>query len=107
MGQLKRWLDNLDFDWKSGRIIYQITNDFSSPGWGTPKEALEIDESHRILTEEFDSGFGGPECPRIIAEDKNFIYFPVQYDGSTWLQKISKNIIYYLSPENPTPYPGG
>ena len=60
-----------------------------------------------ILEKEFDYGYGGPECPRFVAEDTDYIYFPDQYDGATSCCYVAKDISKYLSIEEPTPYPGG
>ena len=103
------FLDALGFDWESGRIIVHKTEDNKSPGWSTACGAkIYTSKDAAILREQFDNGYGGPECPRFIAEDKDAIYFPAMYDGSTWPEKIWKNIDRYLDYAiNETPYPGG
>ena len=106
MATLKSWLNDLDFDWESGRIIYQETEG-SFCGWDTPIAAMEIGKDDPVLTREFCDGFGGPECPRIVAEDAVAIYFPSQYDGATRLEKIWKDLSKYLDVKCLTPYPGG
>jgi hypothetical protein len=46
-------------------------------------------------------------CPRFIAQDENAVYFPAQYDGSTWLEKVDLRMASYVGPNAiPTPYPG-
>jgi hypothetical protein len=60
-----------------------------------------------VLHQSFDAGFGGPKCPRFIAEDPVAIYFPSQYEGATSLEKIYKNLDVYLTGDEETPYPGG
>ena len=104
MATIKQWLEDYGFDFDKGRIIYQET-DYPYPGWCDPDRAMYIPTDHPILTTEFDNGYGGPNCPRFIAEDTEAIYFPVQYDGATWLEKVWKNLDKYLS--HSTPYPGG
>ena len=106
---LRKWLDEEGFDWKSGTIVYQETESYY-PGWThdcgfKPGEIISV--IHPILDREFYSGYGGPECPRIFARDQYAIYFPGQYDGATWLEKIAIDIGHYCIPGNKTPYPGG
>ncbi len=113
MATLKQWLNEAGFDWKNGTIVYQEVLPYDSensggkpsPGWGKGGPARYITSDDPILVQHFDSGFGGPEAPRIFARDDKAIYFPRQYDGSTWLEKIYTNSEYYLT--NDTPYLGG
>jgi hypothetical protein len=107
MATLREWLDKENFDWDSGRILYQETKGNNFPGWDSVIAAQFINFEDSILSEDFHDGFGGPNCPCIIAEDKNALYFPSQYDGATSLEKVFKNIELYLDIENETPYPGG
>jgi len=109
MTTIKEELTISDFDWESGIIIYQETPDDYSPGW-TPNSmiipGIEIKHTHPILTKNFQTGYGGPQMPRFIAKDNKYIYFPAQYDGSTWIEKIAIDIKNeYIN--IPTPYPGG
>ena len=105
MATIKEWLDKAGFDWENGRVIVQITE--HTPGWDDPADAYEASKDGRLINKKFCDDFGGPECPRFVAEDKEKIYFPDQYDGATSLVSIYKNIEKYLDPKNPTPYPGG
>lgn len=115
MANLKKWLDELGFDWEYGTIIYQPVKEDKDyqpcPGWASADELeqpMYISKSAAILSVEFDDGFGSPQCPRVLAADANAIYFPKQYDGSTSLVKIITNLDYYLSVKGiSTPYPGG
>lgn len=105
---IRAWLTDGGFDWTDGRILWQDTEeDDSSPGWATPRAAAWIEPTHAILDKEFHDGYGGPECPRFIAEDNKALYFPNQYDGSTGLTVVMKDLSHYLDPKNETPYPGG
>ncbi|MCF7995278.1 MAG: hypothetical protein K9L88_10615 [Chromatiaceae bacterium] len=107
MATLKDWLNELGFDWETGRIIYHAVRG-NAAGWKTAESAEDIGCDHEILTIEFDEGAGSPECPRIIAEDEEAIYFPSQYDGATALEKVWKDLDKYLDLEsNETPYPSG
>lgn len=133
MATIREWLDEAGFDWDNGIIIYHPTSrylgdepeaedDFYfSPnhGWndrnGKPvfmrssglaggKEAREW----RVVNYEFGDGYGGPGCPRFIAYDSDATYFPAQYDGSTWLEKVYLNPGRYMGDNAiETPYPGG
>jgi hypothetical protein len=108
MPTLRKWLDEKDFDWDNGYIIYQEVGEDERPGWGEPISGQYITSDDPILDFEFHNGYGGPECPRIIARDDGAVYFPGQYDGATWLNKIIYDLDVYLDyKNNPTPYPGG
>lgn len=103
---IREWLSGANFNWNEGRILVQLTSE-GYPGWEEPKWALFIACTHSILDKQFDAGFGGPECPRFIAEDSKAFYFPSQYDGATSLVVVHKDLEHYLDLGNPTPYPGG
>jgi hypothetical protein len=114
MATLRAWLNEEGFDWKTGKIIAHTLKEGSySPGWGDMEAAYFWDYSSNLpamqmdalLDTEFDDGYGSPNCPRFIAEDATKLYFPWQYDGSTGLQSVVKDIMHYIS--NATPYPGG
>ena len=115
MATIKEWLNEAGFHWEQGTIIYQPVNeegtpeyDMIDPGNGTPINARIIEHDDPILIKEFDSGYGGADCPRFIAEDEQALYFPSKYDGATAIEKVLKDIRQYLNYEsNPTPYPGG
>jgi hypothetical protein len=109
MSRLLDWLNEVGFDWTTGRVIVVPTTGYS-PGWSSDDE-LELprlaSQSDELLTQEFDGGYGSPQCPRFIAEDSRRIYFPYQYDGSTGLVVVEADLDAYLSGNVPTPYPGG
>jgi len=108
MSTIRAWLDEAGFDWAAGRIIWHDTGAGGSPGWSEAVGAREVSADDTILRREFDSGYGGPECPRFIAFDAKRIYFPWQYDGATGLETVNRDPDTYLDWEaNPTPYPGG
>uniref|UniRef100_A0A6M3Y0R6 Uncharacterized protein n=1 Tax=viral metagenome TaxID=1070528 RepID=A0A6M3Y0R6_9ZZZZ len=108
---IRRFLDSCGFDWASGTIIVQmVREEHSSPGWASEEDIIDshyINPQSQILDIEFDNGLGGPECPRYIAEDKDKIYFPSQYDGATGPEFVYKDIKKYSDKNNLTPYPGG
>lgn len=108
MSTLRSWLNDAGFDWENGTIVYQEANGYS-PGWSGSEELSPprvIESSDSVLDREFDSGYGAPRAPRIFARDNHAVYFPGQYDGSTWLETVIIDPEYYLS-GNATPYPGG
>ena len=113
MATIREWLNKAGFDWRTGRIIFQETyycdtlERHDTPGWASPEGAREITADDPILDYEFDDGFGAPECPKFIAEDRDRFFFPAQYDGATWLEFVWKDINKYLDANNETPYPGG
>jgi len=106
MTTVRRFLEECGFDFKLGRIVIQMCDEGVTPGWGDPVSGEAVSNDDPILDYEFYDGFGGPECPRFIAEDGKQIVFPGQYDGSTFSVRIMKDISYYLDPNHPTPYPG-
>ena len=109
MNTLRMWLTGEGFDWENGVILYQGVEEDCSPGWAYDddlEETIQITDTHPILDEEFDSGFGSPQCPRIFAKDEMAIYFPTQYDGSTSLERVIINPKYYIGNTKATPYPG-
>jgi hypothetical protein len=106
MARIIDWLNSVNFDWATGKIIVQDTEG-DSPGWSNPTSCRMATQADILLNLEFSRGCGGPECPRFIAEDKEHIYFPSQYDGATDIEVVSKDINKYLDITNPTPYPGG
>lgn len=43
------------------------------------------------LDEKFDGGFGGSEGKPFTAWTKDFVYFPVVYDGAEWVGSVPRN----------------
>lgn len=111
MATIREWLNDAGFDWLSGRIVWQAMDaDAYCPGWGSPISGQYIDSGSPILDEQFYAGFGAPRCPRFIARDNRAIYYPCQYDGSTWIESIVIDLDRYVGTGNdlvPSPYPGG
>lgn len=98
---LRDYLNRSGFDWKTGRIII-------STGEYEVEKVEQISLDDPILDWPFDDGYGLAECPHYIADDKDAIYFPEQYDGATAPVRVEKDITAYL--ENVrlrSPYPGG
>ena len=105
MATIREWLSESKFDWEEGVIIYQEAEE-EWPGWSGGKHTTIITSDHPILDKVFYDGFGSPKCPRFIAKDRNNLYFPEQYDGSTCIVVVSMDIQDYLNGLE-TPYPGG
>jgi len=106
MSTIKEWLNSEGFDWDNGVIVYQPVED-NYPGWCYEESTSEIiSNSHPILNYSFSSGYGGPDCPRFVAYDRYWIYFPYQYDGSTGIVKVATSPNYYVNNKTLTPYPG-
>ena len=115
MTTLRKCLTDRGFEFtdENARIIYHPVEYDRAPGWARIKGEPEIITSpweHSILDKEFYSGYGSAEMPRFVAEDDDCIYFPSQYDGSTKIVFVYKDLDAYttknLVPEE-TPYPGG
>lgn len=117
MATLREWFDDEKVDWPSlVMICHTMAEGSYSPGWGTPAEAVRFDftkpgaldvRPHPVLDQQFDSGYGAPEAPMFIAQDKTRTYFPYQYDGATGLVAVLRDIEAYMDVTNATPYPGG
>lgn len=88
-GTVREWLDDEGFDWASGRIVYKLT---------------EVRPDHHFLDRPFDDHYGSVDpCPRFIAYDERFIYFPYGYDYASQLVKVARDPEYYLEHESPFP----
>lgn len=117
MATLRKWLENAGVDWNSLVIVaHTLTEDSYSAGWGESKRAFKFDyrenklpdsQINGLLDFDFDDGYGAPEAPRFVARDKDKTYFPVQYDGATWIDSVYHDINIYMDTNNDTPYPGG
>lgn len=88
---IRKWLDEAKFDWPTGRIIRQASED-----WGRLNMSAHI-VAHGAteLDTEFDAGFGG-NGPTFIAEDAKRIYFVGTYDSATFLSWVWKDLGVYL-----------
>jgi len=102
MDTIRKYLTQSGFDFENGKIIIQ-----NGTGWSEGGNGRYVKPDDPILDIEFSSGYGGPDCPRYVAQDKKKIYFPWQYDGATGPTYVYRNIKAYLGSENETPYPGG
>ena len=110
METVRQFLDQDHFDWATGQIILQPVEGSSSPGRSNGEQGVVIAFDHPILDAEFSSGYGSPQCPRYVARDKDAVYFPTQYDGSTCATKVVIDLAAYCQPDGghiETPYPGG
>jgi hypothetical protein len=47
--------------------------------------------SKKELEEEFNSGYGGSEGRHFTAWGKNWVYFPIVYDGAEWVGHAPRN----------------
>lgn len=101
----REWLDEAGFDWGRGVILWEEVGG-RLRGWSAGEGVVEIDTGHEILDEEFGTGFGSPEAPRIVAYDADKIYFPEQYDGAVSLSWVYRDPDDYVQSNNSTPYPG-
>lgn len=109
MATIREWLENNGFDFETGTIVYQPTTG-SSPGCSYDEEIQQgviVGKAHVILDREFNNGYGSPQCPRFFARDNDAVYFPVQYDGMTYCERVPIDTAVYVNGNQPTPYPGG
>ena len=115
MATIRKFLDGKGFDWLLGSVYIQIVRgridgepESVRPGWDMEIIAVyRAVARDRILDYEFSDDYGGPECPRFIAYDPGAVYFPAQYDGATWCEKVLYPPERYLEGTALTPYPGG
>jgi hypothetical protein len=106
METLRKELTELGFDWNTGKIIlWNLDGEYRSWSESQPVVKTIKDWKDKDLDYEYDTGYGSADTPHFIAEDDKFIYMPVQYDGASWLYKVSKDIDYYMT--NEPPYEGG
>lgn len=47
--------------------------------------------NEEVLDIEFYDGFGSADGPRVTVWTADKVYFPVVYDGSEWLESVSRN----------------
>lgn len=113
---LREYLDKAGFDWETGTIVIQkaTPQDWwdeddgyyeSSPIYEWDKFTGKIVKTEDSALSE-DLGAWSP-LPKFVARDKEFIYFPAQYDGATWVEKVAVDIKRYAG-DNPLQglYPG-
>lgn len=110
MATIREFLERRGFDWNSSTILVQDVKNEDYAGWrefkpseGHTARYIEMDDE--ILDKEFYDDYGGAECPRFVARDFEATYFPCQYDGATWCDKVYHSFDKYLVES--TPYPGG
>ena len=85
----RKELNDLLFDWDTGRILYdrEVKNEYG--GWTScGKPLYEISHTNQVLDRPFYAGYGGVEFPPILAYDKSHVYFIVCYDGASWLERL-------------------
>ena len=58
---------------------------------GETVEQLTISIDEGGLDLEFNDGFGGQEGVPFTAWSDNWVYFPIQYDGSEWVGSAPRN----------------
>lgn len=104
MATLRKWLTEEKFDWETGRIALQSRKS----RYSEPNKASFIPFDHPEMDKAFDDGCGLFEAPMFVAEDKDRIYIADDYDGSSSLVAIFKDVSKYLDfKANPIPHVGG
>ena len=58
---------------------------------GDTLESIETTLSAEELEKEFDNGYGGAEGSEFTAWSKDWVYFPVVYDGVEWVGYAPRN----------------
>ncbi len=57
----------------------------------SPSDIVANTLSDEELLAKFDGGYGGSEGKPFTAWTENFVYFPVVYDGSEWVESVPRN----------------
>ena len=107
MVTLRGWLNALSFDWASGTIVLQYVDEDDYINGNPTVKAQQIQSTDIILDRQFSDGFGGLDAPHIIASDLKHVYIIGQYDGSSWMERVSKDVLRYLDPKVTIPIIGG
>jgi hypothetical protein len=110
MPTIREWLMKNEFNFETGVILYQESrdaSDMSDTSDLNPTVKINDIFINSIIDVFFSDQYGAAECPRFIAYDDKYLYFPEKYDGATSLCKILKNPEDYIGNTIPTPYPGG
>jgi len=58
---------------------------------GDSLDDIETTLSDDEMTEEFYAGYGGPKGTPFTAWSDDYVYFPVQYDGSEWVGYVPRH----------------
>lgn len=72
-GQITTWQKQLDLATEGDEIIARAPDDM------------------RVWNEEFDAGYGTSHGKDILAWSSDYVYFPVVYDGSEWIERAPRN----------------
>lgn len=54
-------------------------------------EIIACTLSDTEICDEFDTGYGGSEGKPFTAWSNKYVYFPVVYDGSEWIERVPRN----------------
>lgn len=52
------------------------------------KKQISLNE---LLEEKFDAGYGSANGKSFVIITKNWVYFPVVYDGAEWVDRVPRN----------------
>jgi hypothetical protein len=97
MQSLDAMLVEEGFDFDTGVVIVQELE----------REGRAVERASYVMQHLFYTGYGGNNCPRFWAKDKDYIYFCGTYDGSSWVEKIAIDPAKYLRGEETIPIVGG
>ncbi len=61
------------------------------PRFNTEEEEFTFYPADIDLDREFDDGYGGTEGEPFYAWSRDWVVFPVCYDGSEWLGRVPRN----------------
>lgn len=107
MDTIRKLLNNEEFDWENGIIIFNPKSSYTKAIlYDHLGGARQVDKSDSILDIEFDSGaYTIPRIPPIVAKDNKYIYIIAAYVGNVWIDKVHIDISEYIN--EPIPMFGG
>lgn len=95
MVTLRNELTARGFNWATGCVIYQHLE-----GGVSLENLADALVDSRVLAHDdpiFDKEYivdnGAPHMPCIIAIDGTALYFPGQYDGTTWIKRVEMPVV--------------
>lgn len=114
MATLRQWLN--DFETRHGPVVclrigrkdYWYGDGAAEyterTGWPVVDGLVPMDEApSEVLDKEFDSGYGSPGCPPVLAWSYSHVFCIDQYDGATGWFALSRD----PDPDCQPPMPGG
>lgn len=89
MGNLRTWLEEAERTFGEP-ILAMVVGKHDGAGWGDPPAAdeniiLSREAGLAKVDQDYDSGYGGPDCFPLYAWTTSRVFFVTEYDGATGL----------------------